>query len=66
MNKPISIVFDNDRVMTQAEMAEFLQITKSAQEKLERRLIEKLRAEFAARGVGVDDTDTLLAVLRGF
>ena len=65
MNKPISIVFDDEATLTQAEMAELLQISKSAQEKFERRLFEKLRGEFLARGVGIEDTQTLLTILRG-
>lgn len=65
MNKPIAIVFDNEVTLTQAEMAELLQISKAAQEKFERRLFEKLRGEFLARGVGIEDAPTLLAILRG-
>jgi hypothetical protein len=37
--------------LTQEEMAEVLGISKRAQQKLERRLFEKLRSEFEKRGV---------------
>jgi hypothetical protein len=49
--------------LTQEEMAQVLGITKSAQQKLERRLFAKLKSEFEKRGVDSRCLEELLTAI---
>jgi DNA-directed RNA polymerase specialized sigma24 family protein len=60
MNKPIRLHLEEFKPLTQEEMAVVLGITKSAVEKLERRLIQKLRTELSKRGVRSEDAQDVL------
>ena len=60
MNKPIPLYPEEFTPLTQQEMAEILGITKSAVEKLERRMFQKLRTEFSKRGVHSEDAQDVL------
>ena len=53
----------DDKLLTQAELAEVLGITKRRVQQIEAELFEKLRAGFEARGVCAADMPELLEAL---
>lgn len=62
MNKPERI--PPEALLTQAELAEVMGVSKSTVEKLERRIFGKLATAFKAHGLGAEDAEAILKALR--
>jgi transcriptional regulator with XRE-family HTH domain len=62
MNKPERL--PEEQLLTQAELAVVMGVSKSTIEKLERRIVAKLASAFKAHGLSAEDAEAILKALR--